>query len=216
MTLKRRSFAGLAIVASFSLLLAACSWGSSDSARTSTTADAEGSTVTTRANNRTRPNRTRPNQTRPNRTRPNQLLGTSLSGVACPEASATRTGRKALGNKGTQTRYTTGDDYLTVISDCTAALQEAGWTVVGGDGGDNGDYGGGGLGGTKGAANVQVEAGDNGSITYVYVCYWPGSQSDDNCGDKKNNDNDQDGKKNNDNGDNGDNGGNGGNGNEEM
>ena len=126
-----------------------------------------------------------------------------------------------MGNKGTQTRYTTGDDYLTVISDCTAALQEADWTVVGdGEGGD-GDYGGGGLRGTKGAANVQVEAGDNGSTTYVYVCYWPGPQSDDNCGDKKNNDNDQDnndndqdGKKNNDNGDNGDNGDN--NGNEEM
>ena len=100
-----------------------------------------------------------------------------------------------MGNKGTQTRYTTGDDYLTVISDCTAALQEAGWTVVGGDGGDNGDYGGGGLGGTKGAANVQVEAGNNGSTTYVNVCYWPGPQSDDNCGD-----NNQDG--NNDNNDN--------------
>ena len=101
----------------------------------------------------------------------------------------------ALANNGTQTNYTTGDGYQTVINDCTTALQADGWTVVGRGGGGWGNYGGGGLGGTKGAANVQVEAGNNGSTTYVNVCYWPGAQSNDNCGD-----NNQDG--NNDNNDN--------------
>ncbi len=101
--------------------------------------------------------------------------------VPCPPAGATSTGTRSLGNDGTETDSTTSAGYRTVLSECTSALESAGWSVQGGGGGGDDGDGGGGLGATKGTANVQVQAGSNGSTTTVQVCSWPGTRSDDGC-----------------------------------
>lgn len=172
MTVHRRIFT-LAALAGAALLLAACggsdSANSSGSAKSATQSGASGSAATTPA-------------------------PTAPPAIPCPPAGATTTGTKALGNSGTETDFTSTSGYESVISACTAALQSAGWTVQGSGGGGWGSYGGGGLSGTKGAANLQVEAGSSGSTTYVNVCSWPGARSNDSCGDSDNdgnNDNNQ-------------------------